>query len=184
MTTVMVVKCPMMMLVDSQASDGDMFRQTNKKIRKIHIPLDMDSILAEYKIPADGMDALVGYSGYTQAGAEFIHWCKRGLPMQSRPRFEGEHVINAVLLLQNSTLLRFDYICFPFEIEQDVYAVGSGRDFAIGAIEAYKDFVEMTKSSKVVNQTVKDNMYYMAMIIACKFDIYSAEPIIHLKLES
>lgn len=181
MTTILAIKQPLMMLADSLANDGDMRRLTTQKMHKCVIPLDADSVLYDlYTIPPrEGTPALMGYSGETQAGMEFFHWCRNGLTFRDRPRFDREHGINALILLVTGTLLRFDSKCFPFEIEEPHYAIGSGRDFVLGALAAYKD---SACGNLFTSDLMRKTVCEAAMQIAIDLDIYTAGPIHMLTL--
>jgi len=113
MTTIVVSRKQQMMVSDSLSTGG-----VNSRIQKI--------------FEVDGQ--LVGFSGHVTHGLKFVEWLRHG----THPQFvydKDENTFDA-LVLNDDGIFFYDRELVPMEILDDVYAIGSGASFAMGAIDA------------------------------------------------
>ena len=107
MTTIACTKKSMS--ADSQATSGASASSTTKIFK--------------------GKDYIVGYAGTESAGRKFVSWLKdRETDKPSLSDFE------ALVLHYDGRMEYWDDNMFPIEIRDPYYAIGSGADFASGAL--------------------------------------------------
>lgn len=72
----------------------------------------------------------------SSAGALF-NWFEKGGDPENYPKYQDDKDKWAPLLVitPEKRILRYEETPYPYEIEQLFYAMGSGRDFALGALE-------------------------------------------------
>lgn len=117
---------------DKQASNGN----TKSTVTKIHRVGDL----------------LIGYTGVLGQGLEMVEWIRRGRRIDEFPpsqRVEDDFCCTVVI--DGGRILVYERTPYPFVVEDPVYAVGSGRDFAIAAM-----FCGLSARE--------------AAVVACKFD--------------
>lgn len=106
---------------DKQASEGNT-RHVTTKIKRIQ--------KGEFK------GYLVGGAGSTSQSNQMIVWFESGADPNFFPRYQDDETVAAQLLAisPDKIIYRFDFNPIPCVLEDGVYAIGSGRDVALGAI--------------------------------------------------
>lgn len=113
MTTIVVSRKQQMMVSDSLCTG-----QVNVRVQKV---FDVDG-------------QLVGFAGHAMHGLKFVEWLKHG----TAPQFvydRDENTFDAVVL-NDDGLFYYDRELIAQEILDDVFAIGSGSHYALGAIDA------------------------------------------------
>jgi hypothetical protein len=171
MTVILAVRNPVVMFSDSYSDGGDLIEINNNKTRKLScISIPEDCLISRKVVMSFSEEEsfLVGYCGQTQLGQEFFYWCERGFSYCDRPSFSRNPSaeITGLALFQCGTIVRFDCGLFPYVVDPSVpyYAVGAGRDFVLGALEAFS--IEYGEP-----------MFRSAIKIAIKLSPYCGDPI-------
>lgn len=129
-----------MMAGDTRYCDGSLKGKVKTKI---------------YRVNGD----IIGYAGSPSEGMAFVEWYKD--PSKEKPDISDTTFL---VLRSDGTILHYDSSYHPLEINDfGCYAIGSGCDYAMGAMMAGKNPTE-------------------AVRIAAKLDIYSALPVRTLSL--
>jgi ATP-dependent protease HslVU (ClpYQ) peptidase subunit len=118
MTTIIADSKRKIMVSDSKCTYGD----THFRMQKI------------YQMP-DG--TLIGFSGSVSEATKFVNWWIDGANIANKPNF-GEESFDA-LVLDDSGINLWDSNLIKIRIIQDFFAVGSGAQFALGALRAGAD---------------------------------------------
>lgn len=80
-------------------------------------------------------DSLLAVSGDLVKGLEIVEWIKAGRVPADLPDFQrSSNDYAPVLLVSNGGLYLFENSPIPFRIEEPVFAMGSGRDYALMAM--------------------------------------------------
>lgn len=141
MTTIVVSQRQKIMVSDSVATGGG------------------PPILVSKIYEVDGK--LVGFAGSAAHGLKFIEWLRHGtVPIYA---YEKEENTFDALVLSHDGLVYYDKELVALEIHDDITAIGSGCEYAIGAIDA--------------GATLK-----RAVEIAAGRDTYSGLPVVVKKL--
>ena len=74
--------------------------------------------------------SLIGYCGNIEHCLKFVEWRRNP---DSKPEF-SERTWEALELTSDGRMLWWSIDLMPIEIEDDYYAIGSGADFALGAM--------------------------------------------------
>ena len=101
---------------DKQATCGDLIRTVTKLVR-----LESGVIL--------------GWTGSQDRGLTLARWWREGADPESYPEFQLEEDWCRLVVLQNGRLVTYEQSPDCFEMLERCQAFGSGRDFAIGAME-------------------------------------------------
>lgn len=82
----------------------------------------------------DGM--LVGCAGVTAHIAEMIAWVKAGREAAQlpQPQRNPNDCVSMLLIESDGRVLQYESSAYPICIENDKWAIGSGRDFAMAAM--------------------------------------------------
>lgn len=96
---------------------------------------DIDKIrhmtkIEKFNSPKFNCDILIGVSGDVRNMKLIIDWFKRG--EESDPKFPSDSL--DALVWDGKTLWNFDTAMVPLKINEEMWAVGSGAKFAIGAM--------------------------------------------------
>lgn len=94
-----------------------------------------------------GDELLAGAGDWSECNT-FAKWYVDGCPLDKKPDFKNGV---SMLLIKNGEIWKYEDELVPFKIDMPFWALGSGADFAMGAMAAGKNAVE-------------------AVEIACKFD--------------
>lgn len=85
-------------------------------------------------------DLLVAASGTTWAAAEALAWVERGRkPEDFPPGLRDKDDWVPILVIENRQCLLYERSPYPTEIEDGVFAMGNGRDFALAAMRMGAD---------------------------------------------
>jgi hypothetical protein len=106
-------------------------------------------------------DAIIGTAGSHGLGEAFIKWYGS---KKAKPKFPPKADFEALVLTEKG-LYHFDEDLSGGKVDREWFAIGSGSFAALGALHAGKTPEE-------------------AVLIACKVDPYSGEPVQVLKLET
>ena len=81
-------------------------------------------------------DMLVGCAGNSAVGKEVVEWIRRGRKAEDFPRKQAEDSTSCsvIVIERDGSILNYDVTPFPIRIEDKIFAVGSGRDFALAAM--------------------------------------------------
>lgn len=92
------------------------------------------------KIFRDG-NALVGYSGGADAGEEILAWFRRGRDPATFPESQRNKDDWAGLLVvfDDGIIWKFERTPYPVKFPPQLFAIGSGSDFALAAMHCGKD---------------------------------------------
>lgn len=99
---------------------------------------------------------LLGISGdYARIGTVLAWFNERDGAPKYAPKFQQdeETYVHLVLIRHDCTIWKYEHSCHPFLVEDKKFAIGSGRPYALAAMECGLSSVEAVK-------------------LACKFDIY------------
>jgi ATP-dependent protease HslVU (ClpYQ) peptidase subunit len=77
---------------------------------------------------------LVGFSGHVTHALKFIEWLKHGTPMNLA--YDRDENTFDALVMDGGFLFYYDNELVPIQVNDDIYAIGSGAAYAIGAIDA------------------------------------------------
>lgn len=77
--------------------------------------------------------ALIGIAGDTTSGEIFVRWFRAGRP-DKRPRIPADK-FDALVAFQDGSLAVFDNRLQQIDVSSEFFAVGSGREVALGAME-------------------------------------------------
>lgn len=108
-------------------------------------------------------DVLLGFSGDTSVGMEMREWFKAGADPEKFPERAREDEATLVVVNNAGQVSLYMTGPFPTVIEEDCFASGSGRDFALAAMHLGLDAAR-------------------AVEVACRFDIHSGNGIDALTL--
>lgn len=88
-------------------------------------------------------DLLVGVSGNVCAASEIFAWVERGRNPQDFPKLqESEDDYANLLVIENGRVLTYARSPLPWEYEDSLFAIGSGREFALAAMYCGKNAQE------------------------------------------
>lgn len=78
---------------------------------------------------------LCGFDGVYWAGQEMFAWIERGRNSEDFPKCQlDKDDWSGVLVIDNGKILKYERSAIPVVYENDIMAIGSGRDFAIAAM--------------------------------------------------
>ena len=107
---------------------------------------------------------LVGVAGDGHACMEMIRWFTNGAKEEDFPEIQKDEDNGMLMVVTPAGKIQFyEKSYLPIEYENDFAAMGSGRDWALGAMVCGKSAIE-------------------AVDIACQFDIYSGNGVNWLNL--
>lgn len=89
-------------------------------------------------------DDLVGFSGDAAQGQAMVAWFRDGAKPEEFPASQtaDDDWSPLMVVKRGGIVLRYEKTPYPFPIEDKFVAMGSGRDFAIAAMECGKSAVE------------------------------------------
>lgn len=81
-------------------------------------------------------DLLIGCAGSTAKIMEFHAWVERGRKPEDLPVFQkdAKECVEALVIEPDGTVLCYSDSAYPFKVENRFWAIGSGREFAMGAM--------------------------------------------------
>ena len=81
-------------------------------------------------------DCLVGYAGEADAGEEMLAWFRDGADPAKFPASQRDKDIWATFLVihPDKTILKYEHTPYPLRFHDLIFAIGSGRDFALAAM--------------------------------------------------
>ena len=77
--------------------------------------------------------ALIGVAGDTTSASVFVRWFRSGRP-DKRPKIPNDK-FDALVLFPDGTMAIFDNRLIQIEVTSEFFAIGSGREVALGAME-------------------------------------------------
>ncbi len=86
---------------------------------------------------ADG--ALYGASGEKKNTTRFLRWCADGCNEDVKPTLDESF---SGILIENGQCFQFDKDLIKYHINKPFWAIGSGTDYALGAMAAGKDAIQ------------------------------------------
>lgn len=97
---------------------------------------------------------LVGAAGDWSAILAMYHWFEKGADKTKIPdcQKDKDRWVTLLVIKPNKKIYKYEQDCFPYEVEEEKVAIGSGRDFALAAMEMGADAMK-------------------AVHVACKFDL-------------
>lgn len=118
---------------DRRASDGG-FIHTTRKIARVR-------------------GHLVGFTGQTAFGEQMVNWFERGGKVEDFPEAQrhADDWSGLLVIAPGPAIFKFERTPFPIIVRDLMFAVGSGRDFAMAAMACGRPAAE-------------------AVEIACRFD--------------
>ena len=116
MTTILASMKHRVMVADSHVSSGGSGFKTQKIFRV--------------------NDKLVGFSGVLSHALKFIEWMKHGTPLNLAQSAKDGDTSFEALVMDGGFLYYYDQELVPATIDDPIYAIGSGSDYALGAIDA------------------------------------------------
>ena len=90
--------------------------------------------------------SLAAISGQSVYGLQIIEWLKNGGDYPNN-KTTNEESCAEVLHIKNGKLYKYSQLATPMLVEQDIFAMGSGQDYAIAAMhcgKSAKEAVEIT----------------------------------------
>lgn len=112
-------------------------------------------------------DVIVGTAGHGSSSLLFVDWLEQGGDPSLHERGVDEHAEFECLVLHKSGLYMADRLCRLEKIEDEVWAAGSGRHAALGAMYAGKSAVEAVRiaaridpftGGRVVSMSLRDEV--------------------------
>lgn len=77
---------------------------------------------------------LVGVAGHMMHALKFVEWLRHGTPIN--PVYDKEDATFDAIVMEAGFLTYYDNELTPLVLQDQIYAIGSGADFALGAIDA------------------------------------------------
>lgn len=109
-------------------------------------------------------DVIAGVSGNAAHVGELFKWIENGCKHSDYPEFQKDEDENSTLIvIRDDRCFIYTSTAYPVEIEDNFFASGSGRDFAIAAMHLKLNAVE-------------------AVRVACLFDINCGNGIEYLEV--
>ena len=122
MTTILVSKREMAMAADRQCTSDDGYKN-------IYQP-KITRIVHETTGPM-----LFATSGKINQTAKFEHWFREALDTPGKKHNEAEiKDMRAIVFKPDGTLLLYEGSLTPFELQDEIFGIGSGSHFGIGAM--------------------------------------------------
>lgn len=80
-------------------------------------------------------DRLIGISGDATRGSELVHWIKCGLDLATYPQLQDkDNRAHIVSIERNGRIKLYESTAHPYVVEDQRWAEGEGRDFALAAM--------------------------------------------------
>lgn len=89
-----------------------------------------------YRITYQGLDSIAGYAGSLVYCQRVLAWIKAGCDQDKRPEKEKDDDEFSVVVINNNGITYFNDRFYPESLGFRPWAIGSGRDYAIGAMAA------------------------------------------------
>lgn len=86
--------------------------------------------------------SLWGFAGSTTDALKFLRWVRGGMRARSRPVFEGDEAEFDALQVTPSGIVLWDQDLEPMPMSAEYHAIGSGGDFALGAMDKGASVIE------------------------------------------
>lgn len=86
-----------------------------------------------------------GVAGDWDIGQEILHWYERGAKPEDYPEFQKKEneFVGLLVVTKDKRVLKYERSPYPMDFtEAGVFAMGSGRDFAYGALECGADAIK------------------------------------------
>lgn len=129
MTTIVVDRKLRVMAADRQMTASDGHKMHHRKIRKVH---------------HNKKRYLIGICGDADAGEAFMHWWNTpGADADQHYPKSGD--FHALALCEDGYLVWYGPNGYPVEIQDRFHGIGSGSDFALGALHAGVDIKQAVK---------------------------------------
>lgn len=109
--------------------------------------------------------ALVGVAGASGLTSRFVQWIENGEPEAALPRMPDGQQMSALVAYSDGSVAVFNETLLRQKVVAPFEAVGSGNEIALGALAMGARAEE-------------------AVLVACQFDVWSAEPVDSLRLGS
>ena len=92
-----------------------------------------------------------GGSGDASSINEFVKWLRDGADMDKIPKFQTDKddYVNFILINAQKEIWRFDRGAFPYMVEDEYHASGSGRDYALAAMYCGKTAAEAVEIASI-----------------------------------
>ncbi len=81
---------------------------------------------------------VVGYTGMESSGSALIAWLKSGANPENFPAIQKTENWSRLIVANWDGCVYYEIEPYPIEVEDDFFAWGSGKDFALGAMSAGK----------------------------------------------
>ena len=78
--------------------------------------------------------SLIGHAGGTETALIVIQWFRDGERQEVKPKFEGDEWPRIILLRSDGSCWEYEKHLVPMRIYEQFWAIGSGRELAIGAM--------------------------------------------------
>ena len=93
-----------------------------------------------FKIETNGKKYLVGFSGNLADGQRFVKFVKEGF--KGKPKYD---CLDAISIDEKGSITSYSENHNPDVIEPKFYAIGSGRDFALGVLAYGADAIDAVR---------------------------------------
>lgn len=80
-------------------------------------------------------DHLVGTAGDWDGCTQLMRWFERGALPDEFPSKGREQYAGLVVITPERQILKYEQLSLPYEIEDPIFALGTGREVAMGALE-------------------------------------------------
>lgn len=94
--------------------------------------------------------ALVGFSGHSDVAVAILRWISGGRKDEDWPELQYENTDCSVLVVEADGVVKmYERYPIPIVMEQDLHAIGSGRDFALAAMHLGCDPIKAVEVASV-----------------------------------
>lgn len=148
MTTILADKRTLTLAGDTQTHDG-VLRGYARKLDLVEVAYTLCKA-ENYKgecvnhILRRGLQVAVGTAGNLSYRLPLIHWVAAGMNINELPSFagsSGDDNFGALILTEEGMLYQIEISCYPMVVEEQFYAIGTGKLAAMAAMHCGKDTV-------------------------------------------
>lgn len=77
---------------------------------------------------------LVGFSGDASSGRELLEWYRAGAVVTDFPQKQRDNDEGRLLVIRGGGVIVYEKTPYPIHFEDEIFATGSGRDYAMAAM--------------------------------------------------
>jgi ATP-dependent protease HslVU (ClpYQ) peptidase subunit len=96
--------------------------------------------------------SLIGFSGSLDVGVAILRWFENDCNEDYWPELQYENVeCNVLVVSPDGVVKSYERYPLPIVLEQDIHAIGSGRDFALAAMHLGLDPVKAVEVASALD---------------------------------